>query len=151
MSKILAMTIASLLGASPALASDSVYGIWSRDGHDEKMEFFDCGGALCAHGIIPMPDGSPQPLVLRHAKKIADNQWKGELFNPEDGKVYSGEIHYKAPSKLTLTGCMMSVLCQSETWTKISGPVLSDHGKASADHAKAATDPAASPTPAKKH
>jgi uncharacterized protein (DUF2147 family) len=118
----LARIAALALAASPALAADSVYGTWLRDNHQEKMLFFDCGGALCARGALPMRDGSESPMILRSAKKIGDNRWKGELFNPENGKTYNGEIKFEPPNHLTLTGCLIAFLCQSETWTKI-GPL----------------------------
>jgi uncharacterized protein (DUF2147 family) len=102
-----------------ACAEEAIYGIWVRGSErQEKMEFFDCDGKLCAKGVIPLPDGSPPPLILRHASKTSANHWKGELFNPENGKTYSGKITLENPKELTLTGCLFAFLCQSETWTK---------------------------------
>jgi uncharacterized protein (DUF2147 family) len=102
-----------------AHAEEAIYGIWLRGGgRQERLEFFDCEGKLCARGVVPLPDGSPPPLILRHAAKIAPNQWKGDLFNPENGKTYSGAITLDNPKQLTLTGCLIAFLCQSETWTK---------------------------------
>jgi uncharacterized protein (DUF2147 family) len=113
--------IAVLASMAPAVASagEAVHGVWMRDGHAEKLEFFDCEGKLCARGVIPPPDGSEPPLILRHAPKIAPNQWKGELFNPQNGKLYTGTITFNEPDKLTLTGCLIAFLCQSETWTRV--------------------------------
>jgi len=134
MKKSLAALAASALLAAPCCAAEAVYGVWSRDNHNEKMIFFDCNGALCSKGAEPKADGSEQPLILRQAKKIGPNHWKGEIFNPEDGKTYGGEIKFDPPDKLTLTGCLIAFLCQSESWTK-TGPL-----------------PAAAPaTPAEKH
>lgn len=106
-----------------AHAADSIFGVWVRDGHPtDKLEFYDCSGKLCAKGIQPMLDGSPAPQILRSAAKTGPNSWKGDLFNPEDGKTYTGKITYDSPTKLTLTGCLVAFLCQSETWTRVSGP-----------------------------
>jgi uncharacterized protein (DUF2147 family) len=106
----------------PAAATE-IFGIWARDGHPtDKLEFFDCGGKLCAKGIFPMRDGSPPPLVLRYAAKTGPNSWKGDLYNPEDGKTYTGKISFDSPNQLTLSGCLVAFLCQSETWTRLSGP-----------------------------
>ena len=113
---------ASTLVASPVFAADSIYGVWQRDGHEEKMDFFDCGGALCAKGSLPMKDGSESPMILRHAQKVAPNDWKGELYNPENSKTYSGEIKFEPPNRLRLTGCLIGFLCGSESWTKL-GPL----------------------------
>jgi uncharacterized protein (DUF2147 family) len=120
---LLSVVAASILCLSPALASDPIYGVWVRDGHPtDKLEFFDCAGKLCAKGTLPMLDGSPPPLILRNAAKTGANSWKGDLFNPEDGKTYTGTITYDSTDKLTLSGCLVAFLCQSETWTRLSGP-----------------------------
>lgn len=111
----LAFITASVADPGPA---DPIFGIWARDNHIEKLEFFDCEGKLCARGILPRPDGS-HPLILRHATKVEPNKWKGDLFNPENGKLYSGTITLDSPTKLTLTGCLIAFLCQSEGWTKV--------------------------------
>lgn len=100
-------------------AGDAILGVWVRGGHIEKLEFFDCEGKLCARGTLPRPDGSPPPLILRHATKTEPNKWKGDLFNPENGKTYNAIITLDSPTQLTLTGCLIAFLCQSETWNKI--------------------------------
>jgi len=110
----------AMLGPFSAMAAEPIYGVWVRDGHpDDKLEFYDCAGKLCARGTLPLPDGSPAPEILRKAAKNGDNSWKGDLFNPEDGKTYTGSITYDSTTKLTLSGCLM-IFCQSETWTRVS-------------------------------
>jgi len=120
----LRILVATALSAPcAASAADSIYGVWVRDGHPtDKLEFYDCAGKLCAKGIQPMLDGSPAPQIIRSAAKTGPNSWKGDLFNPEDGRTYTGKITYDSPTKLTLTGCLVAFLCQSETWTRVSGP-----------------------------
>ena len=121
MKTIIRLCLSALLWSAPAaaLAAEVVYGVWMRGGHTEKLEFYDCSGKLCAKGIIPMPDGSPPPVILRNALKTAPNQWRGDLFNPENGKIYNGSITLETPERLTLTGCLVAFLCQSETWTRV--------------------------------
>ena len=81
---------AALIAPSAAVAETPIYGVWVREGHPtDKLEFYDCAGKLCARGIQPMVDGSPAPEILRKAAKTAPNNWKGDLFNPEDGKTYT--------------------------------------------------------------
>jgi uncharacterized protein (DUF2147 family) len=125
MMKVIVSLLCGFAFIAPALAdpgpADPIYGVWSRDNHIEKMEFFDCEGRLCARGVLPRPDGS-QPMILRYAARIEPNKWRGDLFNPENGKTYSGTITLDSPTRLTLTGCLIAFLCQSETWSKISVP-----------------------------
>jgi uncharacterized protein (DUF2147 family) len=109
-----------LLSVSPSYASEAVYGTWVRGGHDdEKLEFYECEGQLCAKETELQPDGSPAIVILRQAAKIAPNQWKGDLFNPENSKIYSGAVMLDKPNQLTLKGCLIAFLCQSETWTRV--------------------------------
>jgi uncharacterized protein (DUF2147 family) len=123
MRKKIVCLVTAMAWFSPCLsnAAEPIYGVWGRDGHpDDKLEFYDCANKLCAKGTLPLPDGSPPPEILRNAAKSGANGWKGDLYNPEDGKTYGGQITYDSPTKLTLTGCLMGFLCQSETWTRIS-------------------------------
>jgi len=130
----------ALCAPTAAYAADGVYGVWVREGHpNDKLEFYDCSGKLCAKGIEAMPDGSPAPQVLRNAAKTTPNHWEGEINDPESGKTYIGKIALDSPTSLTMTGCLVAFLCQSETWTKVSGPT-----KPAAD-AKPAGQPAAQP------
>ncbi|MDQ6703960.1 MAG: DUF2147 domain-containing protein [Pseudomonadota bacterium] len=51
-----------------------------------------------------------------------ENHWQGKAYNPEDGKTY--DITFKvtaggAPgSKEEIRGCILKVLCKSQTFTK---------------------------------
>lgn len=144
--------MAALLGSPIAAdAAEAIYGVWVREGHPEdKLEFYDCAGKLCAKGILPMLDGSPAPEVLRNAVKTGPNQWKGDLFNPEDGKTYTGKVTLDSPNQFTLTGCLVAFLCQSEAWTRVANP--SPPAAAAPAHSPAApaqtAAPAHSPAPA---
>ncbi len=131
-----------LLASSPAYAGEAVYGIWVRGGHpDEKLEFYDCDGQLCAKETVLPEDGSPAIVILRHAAKIAPNEWKGPLFDPDNGKLYTGTITLDKPNQFTLKGCLIAFLCQSETWTRDTA--------AAPDKAPAPSPDKASPSPAK--
>ncbi|MGD9545116.1 MAG: DUF2147 domain-containing protein [Methylocystis sp.] len=150
---LLRIAMATALSASTsANAADAVFGVWVREGHPtDKLEFYDCAGKLCAKGIEPMPDGSPPPEVLRNAAKTANKHWEGEINDPESGKTYIGKIALDSPTTLTMTGCLVAFLCQSETWTKVSGPTKADakpsaqEPAAKAAPASEAKEPAAKP------
>jgi len=105
-----------LVLASPCQAAEAVHGVWARKGHDDRLEFFDCDGQLCARE--PGADAKA-PMIVRHAKKTAPNQWKGDIFNPENGKIYSATVTLDSATQMTLTGCLIAPLCQSETWTRV--------------------------------
>ncbi len=129
MKKSMVVALLALLNCNPGLAAEAIHGVWLRSGASgEKLEFYDCDGALCARGVAPAPDGSPPAVVLRHAGKTAPNQWKGDLFNPQNGKTYSGTITLDKPNQLTLAGCLIAFLCRSEIWTRVpKGPAEGAH------------------------
>lgn len=150
------VAVMAFLGPFAAHAAEPIYGVWVRDGHpDDKLEFYDCAGKLCARGTEQMPDGAAAPEILRNAAKNGANSWKGDLFNPEDGKTYGGSVTYDSTTKLTLTGCLMGFLCQSETWTRQTyakpAAAAKEAAKPKAKPAEAEpveTKPAAAPAPA---
>ena len=157
MTRTLSKVALVLLLASPAYAVEAIYGVWVRGGHeDEKLEFYDCDGQLCAKETVLPKDGSPAIVILRHAAKVAPNEWKGPIFNPENSKLYSSTITLDKPNQLTLKGCLIAFLCQSETWTReiAAAPDKTpapSPDKAAPNSAKTAPSPGAksAPTPAK--
>ena len=153
MTRSLSKVALVLLLASPAYAVEAIYGVWVRGGHeDEKLEFYDCDGQLCAKETVLPKDGSPAIVILRHAAKVAPNEWKGPIFNPENSKLYSSTITLDKPNQLTLKGCLIAFLCQSETWTReiAAAPDKTpapSPDKAAPNSAKTAPSPGAKPAP----
>lgn len=49
------------------------------------------------------------------------NPWyfEGEIYNPEDGNVYSGSVEVLGADSLRLKGCVLYVLCQEQQWTRV--------------------------------
>ncbi|HEY0920474.1 DUF2147 domain-containing protein [Devosia sp.] len=58
-----------------------------------------------------------QILTLRAANRPF--VYEGEIYNPEDGNVYSGSVEVTGPDALTLKGCVLYVLCQEQHWTRV--------------------------------
>lgn len=107
--------------AGPAAAADP-YGTYMRPSTGTQVDFYDCGGKLCGKIVAvkdPKRKGEIGTLILKGAAKTGDNTWKGDLYNTDDGKTYSGVV--TAVSKgLTLEGCVLGgVFCKGETWTKV--------------------------------
>lgn len=117
---ILALALAAPLPAFAVEKSpeSAIYGVWIRDGRQERLEFFDCGGKLCARSVKDRDGIAAGTLILRYAAKAGPGRWKGALFNPQDGQTYSATVALESPTELALTGCLMVILCRSETWRK---------------------------------
>jgi uncharacterized protein (DUF2147 family) len=45
--------------------------------------------------------------------------WRGRLYNPEDGETYAGTMRLAAPGRLKVQGCVLYLLCRSQTWTRV--------------------------------
>ena len=116
----------SLFAATPASAANALdpHGLWVRPEGGVQFSFYDCDALLCAKvvGAKKAEDkASIGTVILRGAVQTGANEWKGKLYNSEDGQVYDGVITMKSPTQLALKGCVMGVLCGGETWTRVSG------------------------------
>jgi uncharacterized protein (DUF2147 family) len=103
------------------------HGIWLRPEGGVRFSFYDCGGLLCAKvvGADKAEDRSGiGTVILQGAKKVAANEWKGKLYNADDGKTYDGIITVKPGGELTVKGCLMGILCGGETWKRVGPPAV---------------------------
>ena len=75
------------------------------------------------------PDTNLQNRSLVGARIFSDmaqdtvNTYKGTLYNPEDGKTYSGTLKIVNATTLTLRGCVIWPLCKTDTWKLVSEPI----------------------------
>lgn len=115
---------ATSCGAAPAGAAAEAgapWGVWYREESGTAFDFYNCADKLCAKVIAvskPQDSKAVGTVILRNAVKLDTGEWAGDLFNTEDGKTYSGTITIKKADELTLTGCLISFLCKSETWKR---------------------------------
>lgn len=60
--------------------------------------------------------------ILLGMEKVKSNEWKGEIYNAEDGKTYSSSISLLNPDLLKVQGCVLGILCGGENWTRVHLP-----------------------------
>ena len=137
------LLIGIVLGMAPARAGapEDMSGIWLTAAGDARIRVSPCGNSLC--GVIawlktPIDPSTGKPQIddkntnkaLAHRPIIginifiamhaaADNRWSGKIYNADDGKIYSSELRLAGARKLEVRGCVMSILCGGETWTKV--------------------------------
>lgn len=116
---VLAATLATTTLA--AYAADP-YGTWTRPSTGAQVEFYNCGGKLCAK-IVGQKDPAKKNLIgkviMSGATKSGDNTWKGDLLNTDDGQTYGGVVTLEGPKALNLKGCVLGgIVCKGETWTR---------------------------------
>src|SRR5216683_6914552 len=56
--------------------------------------------------------------IFTGMKSVTTNKWSGTIYNADNGKSYSSDVIAAGPRKLEVRGCVMSILCGGETWTK---------------------------------
>jgi len=97
------------------------YGTWLRPSTGTQVDFYNCGGKLCAK-IVAVKDQARKKevgvVIMKGAAKTGDNKWEGDLLDAESGKVYSGVVRLESANALSLKGCVL-VICQGETWTRV--------------------------------
>ena len=136
------LTVLALTGSGSAFAAEP-NGTWLTQTGGSRIRVADCGGALC--GTIMWlkepndPDtGKPKtdknnsdaakrsrPLlgvqIVLGMKPAGADKWTGQVYNAEDGKTYSGNLTFSGGGSLQLQGCALgSLVCKSQTWTKVN-------------------------------
>jgi uncharacterized protein (DUF2147 family) len=124
----------------PVFAADPT-GTWYTGDKDSQVRITNCSGALCGNLVwLKEPndpatgrpktdknnaDASKQnrpligvPIVLGMKPSGTPNQWSGSVYNAGDGKTYSGSFTMTDTNTAELKGCVLSILCKSQTWTR---------------------------------
>jgi uncharacterized protein (DUF2147 family) len=144
----LAAAILVPFASTEAAAADPT-GIWRKADQGErpgKIEVFRCGSGkryICAK-IVWLQDpldsrGKPihdvrnenpsqrgRPIlglpIINGMTPVAANQWKGNIYNPEDGNTYSATLTLVSRDQIKLKGCKAWLLCGERTWLRTSLP-----------------------------
>jgi uncharacterized protein (DUF2147 family) len=128
---ILAAFGLALLALPAQAQSSDPSGTWLTQSGDTRVRIAKCGAALC--GIIVsstyQKDTNNSDPKLRErsmvgVQMISDirptgDGFSGQLYNPQDGKTYTGKLKVMSPNTLQLSGCVLGgLICRSQTWTK---------------------------------
>jgi uncharacterized protein (DUF2147 family) len=143
------LVAAALVPATSAQAASlDPTGIWRKSEQGErpgKFEIFRCGAGkryLCAK-IVWLKDpyyrGKPLHDIRNENPRMRDrpilglpimkglapsgaNQWKGNIYNPEDGNTYSVTLTVVSRNQINIRGCKGWILCGNRTWLRTSLP-----------------------------
>jgi uncharacterized protein (DUF2147 family) len=128
------------LMSGTALAADaSVVGDWLvKDGY-AHIRIDNCAGKMW--GIVAWektpggldtenPDPAKKsrptlgmPILLGLAPVPKEpGKWAGEIYNSQNGKVYTANISLADENTLDLEGCLVWPLCQTQQWTRVKAP-----------------------------
>jgi uncharacterized protein (DUF2147 family) len=126
---------------SPASAADP-QGVWLTEDKDAALTIATCGSRLCGRiiwlesatgrgGSLRKDQQNSDPakrtqgicglLVINDLASSGPNTWEGNVYNPEDGKTYSGNITVLSEQTLKLRAYMgLPIFGRSQTWTRVN-------------------------------
>lgn len=100
------------LSAMTALAAEPIEGNW-KTASGATAQIAPCGGAFC----VTLKSGKFTGKQIGKMSGSGDS-YKGEITDPETDKTYAGSGSVSGNS-LKMKGCVMAVLCKSQTWTRL--------------------------------
>ena len=59
-------------------------------------------------------------VQILDARQPDGPSYSGSLYNPNDGKTYSGSMRLTGPNSLEVSGCVMRLFCKRQTWTRVN-------------------------------
>lgn len=101
-----------LATASGAFSAEPIVGNW-KTASGETAAIAPCGGGYC----ITLKTGKHAGKKIGNMSGAGDS-YSGEITDPANDKTYSGSAAISGAS-LKLQGCVLKVLCKSQTWTKM--------------------------------
>lgn len=128
-------------GSCSALAADDPTGDWKVEDGVAVVRVAECRGAMW--GAVAWektpggldrnnPDQTKRsrptlgmPLLLDMKPTPKGDRWAGQVYNAKDGKTYKSTIAVTSPDELEIEGCVLGILCGSQTWTRVGPPIPS--------------------------
>lgn len=100
------------LSAITAQAAEPIEGNW-KTASGATAQIAPCGGAFC----VTLKSGKHSGKQIGKMSGSGDS-YKGTITDPEADKTYSGSGSVSGNS-LKMKGCVMAVLCKTQTWTRL--------------------------------
>jgi len=130
------MVAAVAPGQGPA-ATDAVFGYWLSENERAIIEMSQCGSTLCGRMVwlsdpvdasgTPKRDAKGAPLCGIHLvdgfRQRDIGRWAdGDIYNPRDGKTYSGRLTLIDADRLEVRGYVgVPAFGKSQIWTRTDG------------------------------
>lgn len=105
-------------------------GVWKTE-KGWKVKIYKCGSSHCGKVVdgTSVKDVHNPNKALKSRKvvgvrmiwgmKKSGSKYAGKLYNPNDGKTYTGKIVVLSASSIKLSGCVFGgLICKSQTWSK---------------------------------
>jgi sterol desaturase/sphingolipid hydroxylase (fatty acid hydroxylase superfamily) len=142
---LLGLAVGATAGAAKAQTHSDIVGNWATRGFGSIVQFRPCAGApetMCGRIVwLWKPnDDEGQPRrdrrnpdhalrsrsligieIVRGMRKNEPGIWSGgSLYNPDDGRTYTGDIRLRR-GVLELRGCALGLFCDTQIWRRPEG------------------------------
>lgn len=125
---ILAAAVA--LAPLPALAASPLEGTWTNPKRTVTVRIAPCGQSLCGRVVNASAkarrdaaEGGTRNLIgttiLKDLRPAGANRWKGQVFMPKADRHAGANLSLRG-NRLTVQGCILSVICKDQTWSRVS-------------------------------
>jgi uncharacterized protein (DUF2147 family) len=121
--------------ATPASAQRaSPLGTWVSQTGDTRIRLSPCGTQLCGSIVWVRSPGKDTQNSDRAQRDrdlvgiriitmdpVAQNKWRGPLYNHIDGRSYNGNLTLTGQNTMELSGCVLGgFICRSQTWSRVN-------------------------------
>jgi len=106
-------TLVAILVSATASYADPIEGNW-RTARGETARIASCGGNFC----ITLKTGKFSGKHIGSMSADGGGSYSGSITDPENDKTYSGSGSLSG-STLKMEGCVLGVLCKSQTWRRM--------------------------------
>lgn len=128
------VVVLSALAAAGGAQAQDVAGTWLTEAGTSRIRIAPCGVARCGTIVwtaaevkdAQNPDPAQKTRNLVGVRMISDARpdgaaWTGRLYNPLDGRTYTGTMRLKGARELELSGCVLGgLICRSQTWSRVN-------------------------------
>lgn len=96
--------------------------------YGDQLEAIDPASFTDANNKDPALQGRPiQGLQILALRQTGNPMfYEGEIYNPEDGNIYSGSVEVLSADLIRLKGCVLYVLCQEQDWSRVPVDVATE-------------------------
>jgi len=98
-------------------ARDRICGfiVWMKDPVDARGQPF-------RDSQNPDPDKRARTLLghqlIMGLQATPEGRFAGDIYNADDGRLYAVSLWRESPDSLKLKGCLIKLLCQTQTWQR---------------------------------
>lgn len=126
--------------SGPVFAQE-LRGVWLTEDEEAALTIADCNGHLCGWinwlesatdrgGSQRLDEENPDPaeqsepicglVVITELERTGSGTWDAYVYNPQDGKTYSGRITVLSENELRVRAYIgLPIFGKSETWTRV--------------------------------